>query len=89
LKSENFKDCVDLWDFNYIGENFTLINSLVLAANYMDIKPLLELGCAKIACMIRGLTTESIKKEFEINSPLTKEEEELFLADRNYLELNL
>ena len=89
LPSENYKECVDYWDYNFVNEAFPVIYSLILAANYMDIKPLLELCSSKIGSMLKGITTESIKKEFEINEPLTKEEEEQFLSDKAYLEANL
>ena len=42
LKSIDFKDCVDEWDYNFIGkvdDNETLEN-LILAANFLNIKPL-------------------------------------------------
>merc|ERR1711964_368628 len=35
---------------------------LILAANYMDNKDLLHLGCAKIATLIKGKSPEEIKK---------------------------
>ena len=89
LPSENYKECVDLWDYNFVNEEFSIIISLILAANYMDIKPLLELCSSKIGIMIKGITTESIKKEFDITEPLTKEEEEQFLSEKSYLEANL
>lgn len=34
---------------------------LILAANYMDIKSLLHLGCAKVASLIKGQPLEKIK----------------------------
>jgi len=38
------------------------IFQLILGANYMDIHPLLHLGCAKIATLIKGKSPEEIKK---------------------------
>ncbi|MES1917190.1 MAG: hypothetical protein MHM6MM_008944 [Cercozoa sp. M6MM] len=38
------------------------IFSVILAANYMDIQSLLNLGCAKIATMIKGKKPEDMKK---------------------------
>merc|ERR1712098_718090 len=38
------------------------IFEVILAANYMDIRPLLHLGCAKIATLIKGKSPEEIKK---------------------------
>ncbi len=45
------------------------------AANYMDIKPLLDLTCAKVASMIKGKTPEEIRKVFNIVNDFTPEEE--------------
>jgi S-phase kinase-associated protein 1 len=39
---------------------------LVLAANYMDVKSLLDLACAKVASMIKGKTPEEIRTTFNL-----------------------
>merc|ERR1712034_83502 len=39
-----------------------VIFQIILGANYMDIKSLLHLGCAKIATLIKGKSPEEIKK---------------------------
>ena len=38
-----------------------LLFDLLIAANYLDIKPLLKLGSAKLASLIKGKTTEEIR----------------------------
>ena len=48
---------------------------IILASNYLDIKPLLELGCAKIATFIKGKSAEEIRKTFGIVNDFTPEEE--------------
>ena len=40
---------------------------VIIAANYMDIKPLLDLGCKVIAKKIRGKTPDEIDAMFEDN----------------------
>ena len=87
LKKE-FKDCVDDWDYNFIGDDNSSILSLILAANFMDIKPLLELISANIACKLRGTTTESIRKDFGITE-LNQAEKAQIEKDKLYLEENL
>lgn len=53
----------DDWDATYInGMPKKTIFQVILAANYMDIKSLLHLGCAKIATLIKGKSPEEIKK---------------------------
>jgi S-phase kinase-associated protein 1 len=51
------------------------IFDLIMAANYLDIKSLLDLSCAKIATLIRGKTPEEIRKTFNIVNDFTPEEE--------------
>jgi len=84
----DFKNCVDEWDYKFIGDDNSLILSLIFAANFMDIKPLLELAAAKVATLIRGTTTETIRKDFEIND-ISKEEDAQMQKDKSYLEQNL
>ena len=54
----------------------------------MDIKSLYELASAKLGSKIKGISSESIKKDFEIPE-LTSEERDLILKDKQYLEDNL
>uniref|UniRef100_A0A453DQD2 SKP1 component dimerisation domain-containing protein n=1 Tax=Aegilops tauschii subsp. strangulata TaxID=200361 RepID=A0A453DQD2_AEGTS len=46
------------------------------AANYLNIKGLLDLTCQKVADMMKGRTVEEISKTFDIKNDFTKEEEE-------------
>jgi len=53
----------DEWDATFINKQpKRTIFQIILGANYMDIKSLLHLGCAKIATMIKGKSPEEIKK---------------------------
>ncbi|TXG52015.1 hypothetical protein EZV62_021184 [Acer yangbiense] len=48
----------------------------VKAANYLNIKSLLDLTCQTVADMIKGKTPEEIRKTFNIKNDFTPEEEE-------------
>ncbi|KAH7566235.1 hypothetical protein JRO89_XS08G0122300 [Xanthoceras sorbifolium] len=48
----------------------------VKAANYLNIKGLLDLTCQTVADMIKGKTPEEIRKTFNIKNDFTAEEEE-------------
>lgn len=47
----------------------------VQAANYLDIKGLLDVTCKTVANMIKGKTPEEIRKTFNIKNDFTEEEE--------------
>ena len=56
LKSQNMADVVQKWYADFVDLEQVLLFELILAANYMDIKPLLDLTCATVASMIKGKT---------------------------------
>merc|ERR1719440_2216534 len=86
LKSAIMAEVVDSWDANFVEVKQELLFELILAANYMDIKPLLDLTCAKVASMIKGRTPDEIRKIFNISSDFTPEEEIKVRADNPWLE---
>lgn len=49
---------------------------LILAANYLEFKPLLDTCCRRVANMIKGKSPEEIRKQFGIKNDFTPEEEE-------------
>ncbi|RKP14078.1 E3 ubiquitin ligase complex SCF subunit sconC [Piptocephalis cylindrospora] len=67
---------IEPWDRDFIGSKQEVIFELILAANYLDIRSLLELGCKVIASQIKGKTPEQIRETFGIVNDFTPEEEE-------------
>ncbi|XP_021756180.1 SKP1-like protein 1A [Chenopodium quinoa] len=64
------------WDKDFLNVNQNTLFDLILAANYMDIKGLLDLTCQCVADMIKGKSPEEIRKHFNIVNDYTPEEEE-------------
>ncbi|CAL0311449.1 unnamed protein product [Lupinus luteus] len=64
------------WDADFVKVDQSTLFDLILAANYLNIKSLLDLTCQTVADMIKGKTPEEIRKTFNIKNDFTPEEEE-------------
>ena len=49
LSSTDLSQVVEQWYSDYVNVDTEKLFEVVMAANYLDIKPLLELSCAKVA----------------------------------------
>lgn len=57
LKTNKLSDVIPEWYGNYIeGMDVDTLYEVILAANYLNVKDLLELGCAQVAALMRGKT---------------------------------
>ena len=69
-------DNIAPWDAEFCKVDQATLFELILAANYLDIKSLLDLTCKTVANMIKGKTPEQIRATFNIKNDFTPEEEE-------------
>jgi len=67
---------IKAWDTEFVKVDQATLFELILAANYLNIKSLLDLTCLTVANMIKGKTPEEIRKQFNIKNDFTPEEEE-------------
>lgn len=86
IKSNVLSEVVPRWYADYIDLDQDFLFDVILAANYLDIKLLLDLGCAKVASMLKGKTPEEIRKTFGIENDFTEEEEEQLRKDNQWIE---
>ncbi|EER99267.1 hypothetical protein BDA96_02G294600 [Sorghum bicolor] len=70
------EDELKTFDAEFVKVDQATLFDLILAANYLDIKGLLDLTCQTVADMIKGKTPEEIRKTFNIKNDFTPEEEE-------------
>jgi len=84
-KDDKRTDNIDEWDTNFMKVDQATIFELILASNYLDIKPLLDLGCKTVANMIKGKTPEEIRKTFNIKNDFTPEEETAVRKDNEWI----
>ncbi|KAJ3023196.1 hypothetical protein HKX48_003974 [Thoreauomyces humboldtii] len=55
-------DDIDEWDREFTNVDQGTLFELILAANYLDMKTLLDLGCKTVANLIKGKSVEEIRK---------------------------
>jgi|JI6StandDraft_1071083.scaffolds.fasta_scaffold19227_2 S-phase kinase-associated protein 1 len=87
LPKNTLTDLVSAWDEQFISQGTQEeILELILASNYLDIKSLLELSCAKVATMIKGKSPEEIRETFGIINDFTPEEENQIREENKWAE---
>jgi len=77
---------INEWDQKFINVDQEMLFEIILAANYLDIKPLLDVGCKTVANMIKGKTPEEIRKLFNIVNDFTPEEEAQIKKENEWAE---
>ncbi|KAI8826935.1 Skp1 family, dimerization domain-containing protein [Fimicolochytrium jonesii] len=79
-------DDIGEWDREFTNVDQGTLFELILAANYLDMKGLLDLGCKTVANMIKGKSVEEIRKTFNIQNDFTPEEEEQIRKENEWCE---
>ncbi|ODV87130.1 hypothetical protein CANARDRAFT_194246 [[Candida] arabinofermentans NRRL YB-2248] len=77
---------IDAWDKNFLNVDQEMLYEIILASNYLNIKPLLNSGCKVVAEMIRGKSPEEIRKTFNIVNDFTPEEEVAIRRENEWAE---
>ena len=86
LSSTDLSQVVEAWYFDYVNVETEKLFEITLAAEYLNIKPLLELSCAKVASQIKGKSIPEIRQYFSIENDWTPEEEERVMEENRWAE---
>lgn len=78
------KDDLKAFDTEFMKVDQNMLFELILAANYLNIKNLLDLGCQTAADMIKDKTPEEVRRIFNIVNDFTPEEEEEFRRENGW-----
>jgi S-phase kinase-associated protein 1 len=90
LKSSILKEVTDEWSSEFIDEmDLEMLSNLTVAANFLEIVPLLDLCCAKLASMCKDKSEEDIFKSFGIVDTFTEEERQKIKDENKWIEENL
>jgi len=77
---------IDDWDQKFLNVEQDMLFEIILAANYLDIKQLLDIGCKTVANMIKGKTPEEIRSTFNIVNDFTQDEEDQIRKENEWAE---
>ncbi|KAI3836972.1 hypothetical protein MKW98_005305 [Papaver atlanticum] len=72
---EKEKEDIKNWDAEFVKVDQSVLFNLILAANFLNIKNLLDLTCQTVTDMLKGKTPEVIRKTLNIEKDFTLEEE--------------
>ena len=86
LKTANMSEIVAPWFVKFVDLEKEVLFEIILAANFLDIKPLLELSCAKVASLIKGKGIPEIRSYFDIENDFTPEEEQQIMEENKWAE---
>ncbi|EPY43508.1 S-phase kinase-associated protein 1 [Angomonas deanei] len=83
------------WDNNYLYHKLLkdhdetqheVLIDVIMAANFLNVKDLLDLTCACVASMIRGKSAEEIRTLFNIENDFSREEAEKIREENRWCE---
>jgi len=89
------EDFISKWDNSFLNTDLVkngnekeheLLLDVILAANFLKIQSLLELGCAKIADMIKERNPEQIRELFDIKEDFSYEEKEKIKQEQYWIQ---
>ncbi|KAJ1351713.1 Skp1- protein [Parelaphostrongylus tenuis] len=67
---------ISSWDVEFLKVDQATLFDLITAADYLEIEGLLDVACITVANMIKGRSTEELRRIFNIDNDFTPEEEE-------------
>ncbi|KAK0416037.1 hypothetical protein QR680_012262 [Steinernema hermaphroditum] len=83
---EKRTDDIPQWDQQFMKVDQGTLFDIILAANYLEIRALLDIGCKTVANMIKGKSPEQIRRTFNIKNDFTPEEEEQIRRENAWCE---
>lgn len=83
FKTDRINQIVQKWYADFIHVDRSLVFEIVLAANFLDITPLLRLAVLAVAVDITGLSADEIRTIFNISNNLDDPEEKRKVMEEN------
>lgn len=82
----NRNNTISEWDQEFYKVDQALLFKIILAANFLHIKSLLELGCKTVANSMKGKSTEELRTMFGIVNDLSLQEQEKIKEEHKWVD---
>uniref|UniRef100_A0A915ED00 Skp1-related protein n=1 Tax=Ditylenchus dipsaci TaxID=166011 RepID=A0A915ED00_9BILA len=79
-------DDIPAWDVEFLKGDQGMLFKLILAADYLGVRGLLDSTCKTVANMIKGKKPEEIRYMFNIENDFTPDEEAKIRAENGWVE---
>jgi S-phase kinase-associated protein 1 len=86
LTLNRLEELVQEWYAEFVKVDKNLLFDLVAAANFMDIKPLLDLSCLAVSILIKGKSAAELRQMFNISNEFSAEEKAQIARDNRLFE---
>ena len=77
---------IDEWDKNFLKVDQEMLYEIMQAANYLNIRQLLDSGCKTVAEMIKNKSPEELRRTFNIVNDFSPEEEAAIRRENEWAE---
>ena len=74
------------WRKDFVNVSMEMLIAMILAANFLDLPPMLDTCCKAVAEIVQGKTAAEVKAVFGIEGEYTDEEKEALLSEHPWLE---
>ena len=86
LSTSNLRELVPEWYVDFVDVKIEEVYDMILAANAIDFRAMLELTSAKIASLMKGKSIEEIRELFNIKDDFSPEDEQQISEENSWAE---
>ena len=89
ITTGDIHDFTEQWYADFINlDDHQFVFDIITASNFLDLKSLLDLGCAKIATLLKVREAPEIRELFGIENDFTPEEEQKIIEENEWAQQN-
>lgn len=85
LENGDFQSQSEQWNMEFLDVDVNTLFDILISAQNLEMKGLVDLCCEKVVNLIKGKHTEELRNLFEIKNDLKPEEEDIIRLENEWL----